>query len=333
MEKFMLKNLVTGGSGFLGSHLVEALVERGEEVRALVRPTSKIDHLKTLGVELVYCDLNDIEALAKAAKGVERVYHCAALAADWGAWETFHAANVTGVRNLLKASLEAKVSKFIHVSTSDVYGYPNYPADETAPYRLRGWPYGDTKIEGEQLVWAFFNQHGLPITVVRPVSIYGPRSNTLVLEIVDLLKSGSMVHIGSGRKPAGLAYVTNVVDVLLRAADSDTSIGQSYNASDGSDITWRQYIDQLAEIVGVSSPRMIIPYRMAYIAGWVMEKAYGALQLKTRPLLTRMAVELLVTNQGFSIKKARQELGYEPKVNFEEGIRRVANWLRQINYI
>ena len=317
----------------MGSQLVEALVALGEEVRALVRPTSKIAHLKSLGVELVYGDLNDVQSLRTATQGIERIYNCAALAADWGAWETFHAANVTGVRNLLEAALEAGVSKFIHVSTTDVYGHPDYPADETAPYRLRDWQYGDTKIEGERLVWAYYRQHDLPITVVRPVTIYGPRSTTFVLEIVELLKNGSMVHIGKGRKPAGLAYVTNVVDVLLRAADSESSVGQAYNASDGSDITWRQYVDRLAEIVGVSSPRVVIPYRLAYLAGWTMEKTYGALRIEARPLLTRMAVELFGTHQGFSINKARRELGYEPKVGFDEGMRRVEVWLRQIGSI
>jgi nucleoside-diphosphate-sugar epimerase len=332
-EISMLRDLVTGGSGFLGSHLVEALVARGEGVRALVRSTSKTAHLESLGVELIYGDLNNIQSLRTATQGIERVYHCAALAADWGAWETFHAANVTGVRNLLEAAMEASVSKFIHVSTTDVYGHPDYPADETAPCRLRGWQYGDTKIEGERLVCTYYHQHGLPITVVRPVNIYGPRSTTFVLEIVELLKRGSMVHIGKGLKPAGLAYVTNVVDVLLRAADKESSVGQAYNASDGSEVTWRQYVDRLAKIVGVSSPRVVIPHRLAYLAGWTMEKTYGALRIETRPLLTRMAAELFGTHQGFSINKACRELGYEPKVGFDEGMRRVEVWLRQIGSV
>jgi nucleoside-diphosphate-sugar epimerase len=329
----MHRDLVTGGSGFLGSHLVEALVARGDEVRVLVRPTSKIDHLESLGVQLVYSDLNDSQSVRKAAHGMERIYHCAALASDWGTWENFQAANVTGFRNLLDASLEAGVSKFVHVSTTDVYGHPNYPVDETAPYRLRGWQYGDTKIEGEQLAWTYHREHGLPITIVRPVNIYGPRSTSFVLELAQLLKSGDMVHIGKGGQPAGLAYVTNVVDMILRAADSESSVGHAYNASDGSDVTWPQYMDKLAKIISAPSPRVVIPYRLAYLAGWAMEKIYGALRIQSRPLLTRMMVELFGTNQGFSIDKARRELGYEPRVSFEEGMAQVEVWLRQINFI
>jgi nucleoside-diphosphate-sugar epimerase len=329
----MSRSLVTGGSGFLGSHLVEALVARGDEVRVLVRPTSKITFLESLGVEFVYGDLNDSQSLKEAVRGMERIYHCAALASDWGSKESFQAANVTGLRNLLDAALEAGVTKFVHVSTTDVYGHPNYPADETAPFQLRGWHYGDTKIEGEQLVWAYHRDHGLPITIVRPVNIYGPRSTSFVLELAELIKGDDMVHIGKKEQPAGLAYVSNVVDMILLAADNECSVGQAYNASDGSDASWRSYMDKLAKIIGVSSPKIVIPYRLAYFAGWAMEKIYGALRIQSRPLLTRMMVELFGTNQGFSIEKARRELGYEPKVGFDEGMSHVETWLRQIDFI
>jgi nucleoside-diphosphate-sugar epimerase len=321
----MPTNLVTGGSGFLGSHLIDALLARREPVRALVRRTSDIAHLKALGVELVYGDLIDPPSLRAAALGVDRVYHCAALAADWGSWEAFRAANVTGVRNLLQAALEAGVARFIHVSTTDVYGHPDRPVDESAPYRLRGWPYGDTKIEGEGLVWAYHHGHGLPVTVVR--------SATFVLEIVALLRRGEMIHLGRRHRPAGLTYVTDAVDLVLRAAGSDRSVGQAYNAVDDSDVTWRQYVDRLAAIVGVPGPRVIVPYRLAYLAGWAMEAAYGALHVETRPLLTRLIVEVFGTHQGFAADKARRELGWAPTVGFDEGMRRVEAWLRDVRVI
>ncbi len=329
----MRRNLVTGGSGFLGSHLVEALVARAEEVRVLVRSTSDVTRLEELGVDLVTGDLSDPASLQAAARGVERIYHCAALASDWGTWETFRAANVTGVRNVLEAALAAGVHKFIHVSTTGVYGHPDYPADETAPYRQRGWPYGDTKIEGEQLVWAYYQEYGLPVTVARPASIYGPRSVTFVTDFVELLQQRSLPHIGRKQKPAGLAYVTNVVDFLLLIADSEQSVGEAYNVSDGLDISWRQYVNRLAEMVGAPQPRLMIPYRLAYLVGWLMEQSYRMLRIRQRPLLTRLAVELLGTTQGFPIDKARRQLGYEPRVGFEEGMDRIKAWLRQTGTI
>ncbi len=328
-----LKCLVTGGSGFLGSHLVEALVKRGEQVRALVRPGSKTEHLDQLGIELSPGDLGDIHSLRNAAQNIDIVYHCAALAADWGSWEDFEDTNVVGTRNLLQAALERGVDKFIHVSTTDVYGYPDSPVDETAPFRFRGWPYGDTKIKAEVTVWEYHRQHGLPITIIRPLNIYGPRSMTFVLEISELLNKNGMVHIGNGLKSAGLVYVTNVVDVILLAADNDISVGQAYHAYDGSGITWPQYINRLADIIGAAHPRIVIPYRPAYLTGWLMEKIYGALRIENRPLLTRMAVELVGTDQGFSIEKAQRDLNYTPNIDFEEGMQHVKDWLLQIGYI
>jgi nucleoside-diphosphate-sugar epimerase len=298
-----LKCLVTGGSGFLGSHLVEALFKRGEQVRVLLRSTSKTEHLEQLGVELYPGDLGDIHSLRSAAQDIDIVYHCAALAADWG------------------------------ISTTDVYGYPDSPVDETAPFRFRGWPYGDTKIKAEETVWEYYHQKGLPIAVIRPLNIYGPRSTTFVLEIAGLLKKRSMVHIGNGLKAAGLVYVTNVVDVILLAADNDISIGQAYHASDGSNVTWPQYVNRLADIIGAPHPRISIPYRPAYIIGWLMEKIYGTLAVKTRPLLTRMAVEFVGTDHGFLIEKAQKDLNYAPHVDFEEGMQHVQDWLLQIGYI
>ena len=317
----------------MGSHLVEALVKRGEQVRVLVRPTSKTEHLEQLGVELYLGDLDDIHSLRRATQDIDIVYHCAALAADWGSWEKFDKINVAGTRNLLQAALGRRVDKFIHISTTDVYGYPNSPVDETAPFRFRGWPYGDTKIKAEETVWEYYHQKGLPISVVRPVNIYGPRSTTFVLEIAGLLKKKGMVHIGNGLKSAGLVYVTNVVDVMLLVADNDISIGQAYHASDGSNVTWPQYVNRLADIIGAPHPRISIPYRPAYIIGWLMEKIYRTLAVKTRPLLTRMAVEFLETDHGFSIEKSQKDLNYTPIVDFEEGMQHVKDWLLQIGFI
>ena len=317
----------------MGGHLVEALVKRGDGVRVLVRATSNTKHLDLPGVELFPGDLGDIHSLRKATNHIDIVFHSAALAADWGSWEKFENVNVFGTRNMLQASLERGVAKFIHVSTTDVYGYPDSFVEESAPFRFRGWPYGDTKIRAEQAVWEHHRKYGLPISIIRPLNIYGPRSMTFVLEIADLLKKGSMIHIGKNDKAAGLVYVTNVVDVILLAADEDISIGQAYHASDGSNVTWPQYVNCLADILGTPHPRIYIPYRPAYFIGWLMEKICSSLAIKTRPLLTRMAVELLGTDQGFSIQKAQRDFNYTPNVGFEEGMQRVKDWLLQIGYI
>lgn len=324
-----MRNLVTGATGFLGSHLAEALLARGEYVRALVRPGSDTRLLEQWGLDLVVGSLGDCASLVEATTGIERVYHCAALAADWGEWAAFESANVDGVRNLLEASLHNDIVKFIHVSTTDVYGHPGRRADEQCPYRLRGWPYGDSKVRGEQLVWDYHRRHALPVTVIRPPSIYGPRSATFVGEIIDLLQRGLMPHIGPGEKPAGLAYVANVVDLMLLAAEADDSTGEAYNAGDGSMVSWRTYVNRLADLIGAARPRITIPHAVAYSLGWAMEKSYGLMGIRHRPLLTRMAVELFGTAQDFPVDKARDTLGYRPRVDFQCGMQKVDDWLQR----
>lgn len=328
----MARSLVTGASGFLGGYVVSTLASRGDPVRALVRKTSNIADLEALGIEIVTGDLNDEESLARAVDGVQRVFHCAGYVSDWGAWEDFQRVNVTGLQILLRVLAKSNVTRFVHVSTSGVYGHPNKPVDESFPHRFRGLPYLDTKIIGEQLVWDFFRTCQIPTSIVRPVAIYGPGSITLVKDIADYLVSGSMVLIGKGDKPAGLAYVSNVADLMLLAAESDNSIGQSYNAQDDTNITWGQYVKALANILGVREPRIHIPYRLAYAAGYAMEKTYRMFGRSGRPLLTRNAVDFLGTCQGFPIAKARKELGYEPAINFQEGMVRIRAWLHDEGY-
>ncbi len=329
-----MKTLVTGATGFLGSHLVEALVGRGEEVRALVRPTSQVERLRALDVELVQGDLADAGSLPAAVAGVGRIFHCAALVGDWGSWDDFRRTNVQGVRNLLEAASRTDLSRFVHVSTTDVYGYPGGTGcDESHPYRKRGFPYGDTKIEGEQEVWRYHREKGLPVTVVRPVNIYGPRSKTFVLEFVEVLKDGYMLYVDGGRHVAGLCYVDNLAQAMILAGERPESIGQAYNVSDGSDVTWRQYVTALAAILGVKPFNVSLPHGLIYAVAGVMEAVAGLIRTENRPLLTRTAVELLGTDQNFPIDKARRELGYEPQVGFEEGMDRVAAWLRAEGYI
>jgi nucleoside-diphosphate-sugar epimerase len=324
-----MRNLVTGASGFLGSHLADGLHAAGEDVVALVRPSSDRSHLDRLGVEVREGDLVDPGSLAPCLDGVDRVFHCAALVSDWGTWAEFRAANVTGVRNLLEAADAADLGLFVHISSTDVYGHPDRVVDETAPFRRRGWPYGDTKIEAEELLWDFVRERGLRATVVRPASLYGPRSRSFVVEVLELLRAGSLPLIGPAGRAAGLAEVSNAVDAILLIASSDRSVGRAYNLTDGSRVTWQTYFDRLAEIAGARPPRNFrLPRSLSYASAWAVEHVYRTLGLRSRPPLTRLMVELLATEQGFSNARLETELGYHPRLNFDEGMRRVEGWLR-----
>ncbi len=321
-----MKSLVTGATGFIGSHLAEALVAAGDDVRALVRPTSDVAHLYRLGVELCPGDLTDAASVERAVDGVERVFHCAAVVTDWDPQGLSQAVNVEGTGLLAEAALRAGVRKFVHVSSTEVYGHPDAFVSEDAPYRYRGWPYCNTKIDGEKRIWEA-HQRGLPVTVLRPATVYGPRSESVVVEFVNLMKDGQMLLIDRGCKTAGLCYVSDLVELMLQVGRPEVGLGRVYNVADGTHTTWAEFVNGLAALIGLPPVRFSLPRRLAYPLGWLMERWAALRGAGHRPLLTRMAVEFLGTHQAASIDRAQRELGFAPRVLLEEGLQRVGEWL------
>jgi nucleoside-diphosphate-sugar epimerase len=321
--------LVTGGSGFLGGRLVEMLADRGEPVRVLARASSDLRHLSHLQIQMVRGDLGDATALAEAMRGVRVVYHCAACSTDWAASATYLAANVAGTQNVLDAAVRAgSVERFLHVSTTDVYGYPRVPCDESAPMRDVGLPYNRTKIQGEEAAWRAHREHGLPVTVLRPATIYGPRGKDFVVEIAKLLRQRMMLLIDGGRARGGFSYVDNVAAAMMQAAESPATVGRAYNICDETHTTWREYVIALVESLGYGRPWLSLPFPLAMALGGAMEVPSGLLKLRDRPLLTRHAVYLLGRSQEFPAARAREEFGFAPRVSFAEGMARSAAWVR-----
>jgi oxidoreductase len=325
-----MTTLVTGASGFLGGRLTQILCERGERVRILARPTSQLAHLKGLALEVAEGDLEDADSLAAATRGVRTIFHCAALSVDWAPWERFEAVNVRGVQRLLDAATVAgTVERFVHVSTTDVYGYPRVPCDEDAPVGDARLPYSRSKGLGDAAARAHHARTGLPVTVVRPVNLYGPRSKDFVVEIANLLVQGQMMLVAGGRARAGLLYVDNAVDGLLAAARAPGAVGRAYNLRDGTDETWRDYVGALAAGLGTKLPWLNLPAAVARAIGAGLEGVHGLFRMQRRPLLTRHAVHLMARDQGFPIDRAIQELGFRAQIGFAEGMRRTLAWLDQ----
>ncbi|MFD0416962.1 aminotransferase class I/II-fold pyridoxal phosphate-dependent enzyme [Streptomyces sp. NPDC127108] len=320
--------LVAGAGGFIGGHLTRRLAERGHRVRVLVREGSDRSAFAGLDVDVAVGDLGDPDSLRRAAAGVRHVYNCAGLSADWGPWADFQRVNVDGSRNLVDAARHAgTVERFLHVSTTDVYGYPVRPCDEDTPPRDIGLPYNRSKLLGEQAVRETAARAGLPLTVVRPVSVYGPRSKDFVIEIATLLLSRQMVYIRGGDVPAGLLYVTNAADAMIAACASDAAAGRTYNLRDPDRTTWRAYVEALARGLGVKSPSLSLPAPLARGVATLSEGLYGALRITSRPVLTRHAVHLFDRDQSYAIDRARDELGFKGDVGFEEGVRLTLAWL------
>jgi len=324
-----MTSLVTGATGLIGGHLVETLVVRGENVRALVRPTSNTKRLRGLGVDIRVGNLNDNATLMAAAKGAERIYHCAALVSDWGLPEAFYEANVQGVRNMLAAATRSDVAKFVYLSSSDIYGFPGRPVSENERPAPRGYPYPDSKVEAETQVWNHYHRVGLPVCILRPAMVYGPRSQFMVVDIVHALRRRRAFLIDGGRYPAGLTYVGNLVDAMILAADQDASSGHAYNITDGNQVTWKEYIDALADMAEYPRPVRNLSQDRAFVLASFWENVYHILGRTQRPPMTRLMVEWMSTNQDLIIDQARRELNYRPRVSFGEAMKHIGTWWRQ----
>ncbi len=317
--------LVTGGTGFLGGRVIERLVADGTPVRALVRRPLP-PHLAGPAIQTRLGDLEDARTIARVCTGVDTVIHCAGLVTDYAPYRQYMQVNGTGTGNLVEDATRAGVRRFVHVSTTDVYGYPSTPQAESAPVRTRGFGYGDSKIHAEDVVRTA-GRHGLAFTIVRPATIYGPRSETFVLQIADLLRRGRMRLVDAGQQDAGLAYVENVVDLLLAASASRRAVGETYNACDCNGITWQQYCDRLAEVVGAPPCRSYLPFRFACAAAAIMERTSLLLGKRRRPLLTRTAVHIFGVPQRHQNDKARRDLGWQPRVSFDAAFAEIREWL------
>ncbi len=245
------KVLVTGASGFVGSRLVDYLVFHYQaDVRALVRSYGRAVQLARLPVELALGDLTDVDSLRKAASGCEVIIHCAA--GTSGEDEDRYAATVDGTRNILQAALEAKVKRFVHVSTVAVHGPdPGQVIDESTPLVKSNDLYADSKVEAEELVSQFGHEKGLPVVILRPTIVYGPRAGGWTLGPVNHIRAGGLTLINSGSGVANHVYVDDVVQAILLAAKKPQAVGETFLISHGSGVTWKEFFGYYAQMLGV----------------------------------------------------------------------------------
>jgi nucleoside-diphosphate-sugar epimerase len=325
-------DLVTGGTGMLGSHIAERLTADGRRVRALVRAGSRTDFLESLGVELVRGDLTDPGACARAVEGADTVYHSAAKVGDWGAWHEFQTCCIDATRNLAEAAARAGVRRFLHISSTSAYGHPaeGGPAiEETAPMGQNVWfwdPYTRSKVEAERALWEVSGRTGLAVTVIRPSWLYGERDRTTTARIVERLKRGQVRIIGPGDNPLSAIYAGAVADAALLAARDPGSAGEAYNITNQGRITQREFMDLFAAACGVPPVRRHVPYRVAYSASSVLE-AFGRLTRSARPpLITRYGTWLLGRYLEYSTAKAEARLGWRPSLTYEQSIARTVRW-------
>jgi nucleoside-diphosphate-sugar epimerase len=302
-------------------------------VRCLVRPSSDTSRLRELDIETAVGNLTDAQSLARAAQGCRSVFHCGAIVSDWATVQEITQTNVAGTRNLLQAAVDASIERFIHFSTTDIYGHPGVAGiDEThTPIRFRNW-YAETKLDAEAEVRRTAGAHALDEVILRPSTVYGAGSTEVVGEIARAIRNRSMVLIGRGRAIAGLCYVENLIDAAILALHHDAAPGHAFNVSDGLAVTWKEFTAGLAVGLGCRPPRWSMPYWIANGVGFSLEQGYRALRKTTRltmpPLLSRQAVQVLGIDQDFSNRKAREMLGWDPRVGYAAGLAATLAWLQ-----
>jgi 2-alkyl-3-oxoalkanoate reductase len=313
---------ITGATGLVGSHAVEEALKRGIHVKALVRGSSDTRWLDAWGVEKVSGDLEDAEALRRGVEGADWVFNCAAKVGDWGSLDEFLRLNVDALKLLLDAASDAKVERFVHVSSLGVYeGRDHFGTDETTPPAAQALDgYTRSKVEAEALALRYVKERGLPLTVVRPGFIYGERDRTVLPKLVDSLRKGRFAYFGSGEQALNCIYVKNLVHALFLAAESPNSVGEVFNVTDGPRVSKKQFVGRVAELAGLKPPRRKIPLWLAWTLAILMERRAKRRKSTTPPLVNKARYKFLGLNLDFSIEKARRLLGYEPPFTTDQGL-------------
>ncbi|MBI5209968.1 MAG: NAD-dependent epimerase/dehydratase family protein [Elusimicrobia bacterium] len=327
-----MRALVTGGGGFLGKAIVTRLLARGDSVRSVAR--GSYPELASLGVSVVRGDIADPASLAEAAAGVDVVFHAAAKAGVWGDPAEYHRSNVAGTRNVLAACRERGVRRLVYTSSPSVVfdGRDQEGIDESAPYPERHLAsYPATKAEAERLVLAA-DGPDLATVALRPHLIWGPGDNHLVPRIVARAREGRLLKLGGPPRKVDSTYIDNAADAHLLAADrlapGAPPAGKAYFISNGEPLPVWDLVDRILGAAGLPPLTLSIPPAAAYAAGCVLELAYSVLRLPGEPRMTRFLASELSTAHWFDLTAARRDLGYEPKVSVEEGLRRLARSLR-----
>lgn len=328
-----MKAAVTGSTGLVGSHLVEVLLEQGHEVRALARKTSNIGHLKMTGAEIVVGDVKDSDSLKPLVQGIDIVFHTAAkVMPGWGKWEEFESCIVKGTENMLNASAEAGVSRFIYFSSEDVYGkglFGDTPADESTPAEVELTPYTYycyAKLLADRMAREYHDQGKIAVTVLRLCSVYGPRDRLLSDRFYGLVKSPVVIWPGKSSPRTTLAYVTDIAECAIKAATSEKAIGEVYNVAPPEEQRWSDFADALARALGKSNRRWSIPMKPVYAVAFLLEIWAKLWRFKEPPFLTRADLQLFKEGQYMDGSKVRKELGWEPGVSLEEGTKRYVEW-------
>ncbi|MBN1109869.1 MAG: NAD-dependent epimerase/dehydratase family protein [Methanomassiliicoccales archaeon] len=325
-----MRVLVTGATGFLGGHLVTEMAKGPHVPVCAYREGSDTGPIDRLGLEKVRFDLTDPASMRGSLDGVDAVVHLAAYYTFTGRKELYEKVNVQGTGMLLRACQEKGVRRFLYCSSTEAMGpIAHPPADEDAPLDPQ-YEYGRSKVRAEELVRA----SGLDWTVLRPSGIYGPSNvdDVAYYFITSFNGLASKFIIGTGRNLIQFVHVQDVVRAFLLALDQPVSIGRTYIISQARPYTYEEVYRLLADILGKREPRWRLPKWLAWTLMLPIE-GFNALLRRDNFLWRRETVRSVTSDRGFSIERARRELGYEPRYDLPQGMDETVAWYRENGYL
>jgi len=327
-----MKVLVTGGTGFTGKALVKRLIDEGHQVVSLdYQEGLKTDEIRSWGATVVIGSVTDRDVVERCMEGVEVVQHLAAAFRELDVPNSYYdEVNVGGTRIVLDAAFRHKARKFVYCSTCGVHGnVDNPPADETAPIQPGDY-YQQTKYDAEPVVNEYFAK-GMETVILRPAAIYGPGDPERFQMIFKRVSKGVFPMFGSGKTTYHPLYIDNLIDAMMLAMEPGKGAGQAYLIADEEYVTIEDLVRKTAKALGVDVRIPHYPLMPLVIAGHVCEKVCKPFKI-TPPIFPRR-VDWFRQNRAFSIDKAKRELGYAPKIDLDEGLKRTGQWYRQEGYI
>jgi nucleoside-diphosphate-sugar epimerase len=317
--------LVTGATGFIGGHVTRRLLSENRLVRVMARRIEKAADLEKLGAEVVMGDLGDEDLLERAVRGCAVVVHCAAQVGDMPTRAHYQGPNVGGTENMLVASSKSDVKRFVYLSSIAVFGLPaSGDIDDSSPRGPAGESYSDSKCDAEEAVWSFCRARGLPVTVLRPSCVYGPGSPYWSIIPFKRIRKGKMKLIADGRGTFNYVYIENLVDAILLAAEDDRALGQAFIVNDGA-TTWRNFFSYYARLARREKlPSVPLTAAKLFLLSRNMMSRFNG----KSPVSLR-ALSFVAGSAVFRETSLEQTLGYRPKVDLDEGMRRTEAWFRE----
>ena len=326
-----MKIFVTGGCGFTGAALVERLLDDGHEVNVLDKQPGLIDdQLKAKGANIIHASVTDRDAVAKMSEGCEVVQHLAAAFRETGAPDQLYLdVNVEGTRVVTEEAIKAGARKLVYCSTQGVHGHiENPPGDETCPIAPADY-YQQTKYEGEEVVHKYKGK--IEYTIIRPTAIYGPGDPGRFVMMYRRAKKGTFPMFGKGVTFYHPVYIDNLVDSFVLAMKQGVGAGEAYIIADEEYFPIEELVKRVGKAINVDVKVPHYPILPLIIVGHICEKLCKPFGINP-PIFPRR-VDWFRQVRAFKIDKAKKELGYEPRIGIDEGLKRTGKWYIENGYI